>query len=203
MFTGYSICNSDEDLVIFLKLSKEDYCREFVTGRVVSNKHKKNNCDIVYSSELIGLRGVISGSYNYLALYQYQIPESKFKNLVEELSTEYWDKIYNVLCNFCFKQNQLLGKHALHQLFNYSFCHFLIQNHKCPTNQFKMPECFSVINKPHYHELYNKFMSYRDIDLPLDLIDAIKNEKPQKIDMLHHDDAFFHKKIIDYVLELN
>lgn len=92
---GYSTEISDNDIVCFEKLDRAEYLKEFALGKSRTNVH--NADDTINSTELIGLRGIVSGKYSYLAMYQWQIVDEALKQLVIELSCEYWDRIYNVV----------------------------------------------------------------------------------------------------------
>lgn len=55
---GYSVDTSDDDVIIFEKSSPNLYLEEFLLGRPRQNKHIG---DCIHSTELIGLRGIITG----------------------------------------------------------------------------------------------------------------------------------------------
>lgn len=60
VYKGYGVENSDDDLIYFEKLSPIEYRKEFVLGQQRSNKHSKD-ADVIHSTELIGLRGIVTG----------------------------------------------------------------------------------------------------------------------------------------------
>lgn len=64
---GYGAENSDDDSIYFEKLSPAEYRNELVLGLQRTNKHEKG--DVIRSTELIGLRGIVTGSFVKL-LYQ-------------------------------------------------------------------------------------------------------------------------------------
>lgn len=135
-----------------------------------------------------------------MALFQWQIPSNliRLKDLVSELSTEYYDRIFNVLRRptIDLKKN-VKGKNGLQQLYMWQAAYYIKEHKKCPDFQLKYPECLTVTE---FKELYESFMVKRDEVLPRSLVDRLVEVQPEAMEPIQHDDDVFHKKILDYVL---
>lgn len=218
---GYGVESSDDDLIYFEKLSPIEYRKEFVLGQKRMNEHSKD-ADVIHSTELIGLRGIVtglylklfsmkgnrfiliratlSGKYYYLALFQWQIPDEsrRLKDLVSELGIEYYDRIYNVLRRLTMDvKRDLTGKNGLQQLYAWQAACYVKKHKRCPDFQQKFPECLTV---PEYKELYEIFLDKRDEILPKSLVNRLLESQPHAMEPIPHDDDVFYKKILDYVL---
>ncbi|KAJ6636377.1 hypothetical protein Bhyg_14966 [Pseudolycoriella hygida] len=198
---GYSTNASDNDIICFEKLEPAEYVREFVLGIPRTNIHKAD--DTIISTELIGLRGIVTGKYSYLALHQCQILDSSLKRLVVELSSEYWDRVYNIVRRTTINPKLIQGKNALQQLYQYQMARYIRQNKKPPNFQLKMPDCFEITGSQHCQELFHKFLNLRNEKLSTELVDLLWLEKQEKIDELPHDDDVFYEKIVNFVLGKN
>ncbi|XP_031627216.1 uncharacterized protein LOC116343341 [Contarinia nasturtii] len=196
---GYSTKESDTDVVNFVRMNPKIVMSEFIL-----NQKRKMSLygSEVHSPELNGLRGIITGKYPHLALYQYQLPDSPLKELVMELSCEYWDRIYNHVRK-PFISRGAKGKNALQQLYQLQVAHYILKNHSCPKFHFKMPECFEITGRQHCKKLFDAFMESRETEVPQEYIDLLFKEIPEQIDDRVHKDEIFSEKIFNYILERN
>lgn len=198
---GYACDNSDRDVIWFDKLPPKCYLKDFVDGHVRKNHHQKAD-DQVQSDELIGLRGVFTGKYAYLAYYQYQIKDPNLKALVAELSAEYWDRIYNVVRRSIINPNRILGKNALQQMYQFQMGRYIGIHKNCPDFHFKMPDCFDITNTPHIRQFYQNCMRKRDDVLDQYDIDALWKQQPEPLvkDDHQHNDDLYREKIFNFIM---
>lgn len=98
-------------------------------------------------------------------------------------------------------RDKVKGKNALQQLYQFQMARYIVDNKTPPTFQLKMPDCFEINGTPHCLELFNEFLNLRNAEVPKELVDLLFLEKPARMDELPHNDAVFHEKIVNYVLQ--
>lgn len=200
---GYSSDKSDSDIIYFERRKPVEYVSEFVRGTPLKNVHKEDDADVVWSTELIGLRGIMSGKYAHLAVFQNQIPQSKLKDLVHDLGNEYAHRIYAVVRRKTIDPKCVRGKNALQQLFSWQMAEYIKLHGKLPGDVgFKMPQCFELTNMPHLREKYENYMSRREEQLSEKEVDEFFKMQPIENLNVHceYDDEKYEKMIFDYVM---
>ncbi|XP_031626001.1 uncharacterized protein LOC116342492 [Contarinia nasturtii] len=189
--------DGDNETIKFVKMNPKVIIKEFILKEQRKNYREG---DTVYSTELNGLRGIISGKYPYLALYQYQLPDSPLKELVSELSNANFDRIYRYLR--AVHMIDSTGKLALQQLYRFQLGHYISQTNSLPDFHLKMPECFELTNTQHCKKLFDLFMESYEETIPMDYQDLLLKEKPvNKVIVGSHKDDIFAEKILNYVVQ--